>query len=678
PFLHFFDGFRTSHEIQRIEVLDDGALAALLGDEGIRHHRERALTPDRPQLRGTAQNPDVFFQAREAVNPFYAACPEIVRETFEELAELTGRTYRSFDYRGHPEAERVIVLMGSGAQTAAETVDRLAGAGHRVGVVTVRLFHPFDWRGFVAVLPPTVESLAVLDRTKEPGAAGEPLYLEVLAAIEQGDASGTAPWGRRPRIVPGRFGLASKEFHPGSVEAIFENLAAPEPKRSFTVGIVDDVTHTSLPIEWDGTEPAGGLRAVFYGLGSDGTVSASKSTIRILSRETGRHVQAYFVYDSKKAGAVTVSHLRIGDEEIRSPYLIRRADVVACHQFRFLERMDVLDVAAPGGTFLLDSPHDPEEIWEHLPLEVQEALLEKNLQLWVVDAHRLAAEVGLGPRINTIMQACFFALTGLLSADVARERIGQAIREKYGRRGGSLVERNLRAVDEAGKALQRVDLSERKPAGRPRPALIPNGAPDFVQRVTALLLAQKGDLLPVSALPVDGTWPTATARWEKRNVATEIPLWESDLCIQCNQCAFACPHAAIRSKAYEPEALEDAPEGFPSVAYKAPDLGGLLYTLQVAPEDCTGCGLCVEVCPARDRSRPRRKAINMAPQAPVRERERGRYRFFLDLPELPRERLARMDAKASQFLQPLFEYSGACAGCGETPYLKLLSQLFGD
>jgi pyruvate-ferredoxin/flavodoxin oxidoreductase len=679
PFLHFFDGFRTSHEIQRITALDDATLRGLLDEEEIRRHRERSLTPDRPVLRGTAQNPDVFFQAREACNPFYAACPRIVEETLDRFAELTGRRYRLFDYRGHPQAERVVVVMGSGAEAVAETVDRLVDAGERVGVVNVRLFHPFDWRAFVSALPTTVTGLAVLDRTKEPGAVGEPLYLEALAALAEAEARGEARWSRRPRVVPGRFGLASKEFHPGCVEAVFRNLAADEPKRSFTVGIVDDVTHTSLPgTDWDGAEPPGRTRAVFFGLGSDGTVSANKNSIKILSEETGRQVQGYFVYDSKKAGAMTVSHLRFGEEEIRSPYLIRQAELVACHQFSFLERMDVLEVAAPGGLLLLNAPYGPEEVWEHLPREVQEQVLEKGLRLFVVDAYGVAGDAGLGRRINTIMQTCFFALADVLPRDVAIEKIREAIGKTYGKRGQALVEKNFQGVDSALAALHEVDLTGRSVSGRSRPPLVAAEAPDFVQRITAVLLAQKGDLLPVSALPVDGTWPTATARWEKRNIATEIPSWEPDICIQCNQCALVCPHAAIRSKAYEPGALDGAPEGFRSVPYKAPDLKGLLYTLQVAPEDCTGCSLCVEVCPAKDRATPRRKAINMTPQLPIRERERESYRFFLDLPELPRERVQRLDAKGSQFLEPLFEYSGACAGCGETPYLKLLSQLFGD
>jgi len=679
PFLHFFDGFRTSHEIQRITAVGDDVLRALLDEEEIRRHRERALTPDRPVLRGTAQNPDVFFQAREACNPFYAACPRIVEETLERFAELTGRRYRLFDYHGHPEADRVVVVMGSGAEATAETVDRLVASGERVGVVNVRLFHPFDWRAFVGALPATVKGLAVLDRTKEPGAAGEPLYLEVLGALVEAEERGEAPFATRPRVVPGRFGLASKEFHPGCIEAVFGNLAAEEPRRSFTVGIVDDVSGTSLAgTEWDGSEPGGRTRAVFYGLGSDGTVSANKNSIKILSEETGRQVQGYFVYDSKKAGAVTVSHLRFGDQEIRSPYLIRQAEFVACHQFSFLERMDVLEVAAPGGVFLLNAPYGPEAVWEHLPREVQEEILEKGLRLFVVDAYGVAADAGLGRRINTIMQTCFFALADVLPRAVAIEKIREAIRKTYGKRGQVLVDRNFQGVDSALAALHEVDLTGRSVSGRSRPPLIAAEAPDFVQRITSVLLAQKGDLLPVSALPVDGTWPTATARWEKRNIATEIPLWEPEICIQCNQCALVCPHAAIRAKAYEPGALDGAPEGFRSVPYKAPDLKGLLYTLQVAPEDCTGCNLCVEVCPAKDRTNPRRKAINMTPQLPVRDREREAYRFFLDLPELSRERVQRLDAKGSQFLEPLFEYSGACAGCGETPYLKLLSQLFGD
>jgi pyruvate-ferredoxin/flavodoxin oxidoreductase len=679
PFLHFFDGFRTSHEVRKVVPLRDGELAALLGDELVLAHRARALTPDRPVLRGTAQNPDAFFQAREAANPFYDACPGIVRETFARLADLTGRRYDLFDYHGHPEAERVVVIMGSGAEAVHETVDRLLAAGERVGLVRVRLYRPFWVEGLAVALPPSIRALAVLDRTKEPGAVGDPLYLDVVAGLEQARDRGLATWTEDPLVVAGRYGLSSKEFHPGCVEAVFAELAAAAPRRAFTVGIVDDVTHRSLPrTDWDGIEPPGRFRAVFYGLGSDGTVSANKNTIKILGEATDQDVQGYFVYDSKKAGAVTVSHLRFGEGPIRSTYLIGSADFVACHQFSLLERLEVVETAAPGATLLLNAPYAPADVWDHLPREVQAAILDRGLGLFVVDAARVAGEAGLGGRINTIMQACFFATARVLPLERALRAMREAIRATYGRRGQAVVERNEAAVATALGALHEVDVRGRTANGRPRSPVVPTEVPEFVQRVTAVLLAGKGDALPVSAFPPDGTWPTGTSRWEKRNLALEIPVWEPELCIQCNQCALVCPHAAIRAKAYPGEALAAAPDGFLAMDYKAADLRGSKYTLQVAPEDCTGCRLCVEICPAKDRRDPARKALAMRPQADRRDRDRQNYRFFLDLPDVDRTRIARLDAKGSQFLEPLFEYSGACAGCGETPYLKLLTQLFGD
>ncbi len=675
PFLHFFDGFRTSHELQRIQPVDDAALLALLDAEAIRAHRERALTPDRPVVRGTAQNPDSFFQAREAANLYYQQCPDLVRTAMAKLAAETGRHYELFEYHGHPEAERVVVVMGSGSETVIESVDRLMDRGERVGVIKVRLYRPFDLSGFVAVLPETTQVLGVLDRTKEPGAPGEPLFLDVVAATND-EVMGHRP---QPKVVGGRFGLSSKEFHPGHVEAIFDNLAEEQPKKFFTVGIVDDITHTSLPKSpWDGRELEGRTRAVFYGLGSDGTVSANKNTIKILGRETDLEVQGYFVYDSKKAGAVTVSHLRFGDRPIQSPYLIRQADFVACHQFAFLDRLDILEVAAEGGVFLLNAPFSKDEVWEELPREVQQQILDKGLRLHVIDAYKVAAEAGLGPRINTVMQTAFFALAGVLPFDRAVECVRTAVTKTYGKRGPVLVERNHEAIDATLKALAEVDLTGRSATGKPMPPVVSEQAPDFVQKVTAVMLAQKGDHLPVSAFPVDGTWPTGTSQWEKRNIAAAIPLWEPEVCIQCNQCVLVCPHAAIRAKAYDPACLEDAPESFLSTDYRAKDLGGHSFTIQVAPEDCTGCNLCVEVCPAKDRANPRRKAINMHPQLAARDRERQNYDFFLGLPEMSFDGVPRLDAKGSQFLQPLFEYSGACAGCGETPYIKLLTQLFGD
>ena len=677
PFLHFFDGFRTSHELAKIEELGDDDLRALFDEDAIRAHRARALTPERPVVRGTAQNPDTFFQAREAASPFYRTCPALVRRLMDELAARTGRRYRLFDYHGHPQAERVVVLMGSGAETVHETVDWLVGRGERVGVVKVRLFRPFAAADFFAALPPTVRSLAVLDRTKEPGAPAEPLHLDVLAALAEAEAEGRLPFAP-PRVVGGRYGLSSKELTPAMVKGIYDELAAARPKNHFTVGIVDDVSRTSLG--WDRAldiEPEEVVRAVFFGLGADGTVGANKNSIKIIGEATGGQVQGYFVYDSKKAGAVTVSHLRFGPAPIRSAYLIQQAGFVACHQFELLERYDVVGCAAPGATLLLNAPGPPEEVWDRLPLQVQEGILAKGLRLYAIDAYRLAGEAGLGRRINTVMQTCFFALAGVLPREAALARIEAAIRKSYEGKGDEAVARNLRAVGGALERLHEVPVPSRTTAA-PGPPLVPETAPDFVQRVTAVILAGKGDLLPVSAFPVDGTWPLGTARWEKRNLAQRIPVWDADLCIQCNQCAFVCPHAAIRTKVYAPEELVGAPADFLSTDSRTAELRGMKYTVQVAPEDCTGCELCVEVCPAKDRSNPRHKALDLAPQQPLRERERANYAFFLDLPPLDRTRVGRLDAKGSQLLEPLFEFSGACAGCGETPDVKLLTQLFGD
>jgi len=678
PFLHFFDGFRTSHEIARIEVLSEEDLRALVPEELVRAHRDRALTPDRPVIRGTAQNPDTFFQAREAINPFYAACPGIVREAMEALGERTGRTYRLFEYAGHPEAERVLVVMGSAALTARETVEFLASQGEKVGLVQVRLFRPFSTADFRAALPATARAIAVLDRTKEPGAAGEPLYLDVVAAVSEASRSGRLARERQPLVVGGRYGLSSKEFTPAMVRAVLEELRRPSPRDGFTVGIVDDVTGSSLPFDPDfDVEPAGRFRAVFFGLGSDGTVGANKSTAKIVGEATDLHVQGYFVYDSKKAGTVTVSHLRFGKEPILSPYLIRRAGFVACHQFSFLERLPVLEILEPGGTLLLNAPDPVEEVWGRLPLEVQQEILRKKARVFVVDAHRLAREVGLGGRINTIMQACFFELAGLLPKEDALARMRESVRRTYERAGEEVVRRNLAAIGAAAKHLRELPIPDRATSTRRRPPAVPLEAPDFVQRVTAAILAGHGDDLPVSAFPVDGTWPVGTSRWEKRAIAQELPAWEPELCIQCNKCALMCPHAAIRAKVVPPEALGPVPPGFRTAPYEGREYRGWVYTLQVAPDDCTGCGLCVAVCPAHDRQDPSRKALHMERAEPARERERPNWEFFLALPDPPREAV-RLDVKGSQWLEPLFEFSGACAGCGETPYLKLLSQLFGD
>ncbi|MFQ5700827.1 MAG: pyruvate:ferredoxin (flavodoxin) oxidoreductase [Acidobacteriota bacterium] len=673
PFLHFFDGFRTSHEIAKITMITDDTLRALIPDALVEAHRRRALTPDRPVLRGTAQNPDTYFQAREAVNPTYLAVAGLVQETMDALAERTGRRYHLFDYVGHPEAEDVIILMGSGAEVVHETVEHMVGAGARVGVIKVRLYRPFDAEALSRALPATARRVAVLDRTKEPGSVGEPLYLDVVAALSEARAEGSAP-----RIVGGRYGLASKEFNPAMVKAVFDEIASPEPRNHFTVGIVDDVTHTSLAydagmdIETDDT-----VRAVFFGLGSDGTVSANKNSIKIIGEHTDSFAQGYFVYDSRKAGAVTISHLRFGPRPIRSAYLIREAGFIGCHQFQFLDTHDMLELAAPGGVFLLNAPFAPGEVWDRLPREVQEQILEKKLRFHVIDAYRVARENGLGGRINTIMQACFFSLTGVLPREQATAAIKDAIEKTYGRKGKELVERNNAAVDQALANLHEVRVPGKLTATHGRPPIVPDAAPDFVKKVTAVMMAGKGDLLPVSAFPADGTWVVGSSRWEKRNIAQEIPICEPDICIQCNKCALVCPHAAIRAKVYDAGLLEAAPAGFLSSSYRGSDFRGDRYTLQVAPEDCTGCHLCVQVCPAKDKGEPRRKAINMRPQRPLREKEKANYAFFLDLPEADRSRVKR-DNKGSQFLQPLFESSGACAGCGETPYIKLVTQLFGD
>jgi pyruvate-ferredoxin/flavodoxin oxidoreductase len=673
PFLHFFDGFRTSHEVAKIEELSDDDLRALLDEETIQAHRARALTPDRPVLRGTAQNPDAFFQAREACNRFYAACPGIVADTMERFAALTGRRYRLFDYEGDPAAERVIVLMGSGAGTVRETVEWLTARGERVGVLAVHLFRPFSVADFIAVLPRSARALAVLDRTKEPGAIGEPLYQDVVTALQEARAD-LEP----PKVIGGRYGLSSKEFTPAMAKAVFDELGRAAPRNHFTVGIVDDVTHTSLDVEPDfDIEPADVVRGVFFGLGADGTVGANKNSIKIIGEETPNHAQGYFVYDSKKSGAVTISHLRVSPRPIRSAYLVRRANFVACHQFNFLDRFDVLEYAAPGAVFLLNAPYAPGAVWGALPREVQEEILEKRLELYAIDAYKVAAGVGMGGRINTIMQTCFFAISRALPRDEAIAQIKKAIEKSYGKKGHEVVARNFAVVDQALEHLHRIEVPRAATAARRRPPIVADDAPDFVKRVTAVMLANKGDLLPVSAFPVDGTWPVGTSKWEKRNIAVEMPVWDPAICIQCNKCALVCPHAAIRAKVYAPSELAGAPPTYKAVDYRGPEFKGLKYTIQVAPEDCTGCHLCVVVCPAKDKSNPRHKAIDMAAQSPLRDAERENYAFFLGLPD-PDRQSVRLDNKGSQFLEPLFEYSGACAGCGETPYLKLLTQLFGD
>ncbi len=671
PFVHFFDGFRTSHEISKIEMLPDDVLRAMIDEARIGEHRLRALSPEHPVIRGTAQNPDVYFQARETVNPFYTACPDIVQGAMDRFAALTGRQYRLYEYRGAPDAERVVILMGSGCETAAETADFLNSRGERVGVLNVRLFRPFDGARLVAALPASAKAIAVLDRCKEPGSAGEPLYLEVITALNEAE--------RNARVVGGRYGLSSKEFTPAMIQAVFDNLAQPQPKNHFTVGIRDDVSHTSLDfdesfsIESDDT-----FRALFFGLGSDGTVGANKETIKIIGENTSHYAQGYFVYDSKKAGAVTVSHLRFGPRPVRAPYLVSQAHFIGCHQPLFLERFDVTEKLLPGGVLLLNSPVGLDEVWSTLPEETQRNLIAKRARLFVIDAGRVARECGMGGRINTVMQTCFFSVSGVLPREEALAAIKNSIRKTYGKKGEEIVQMNLAAVDNTLEHLHELKLPDRVGSRTKVREAVAAAAPQFVRAVLGEIIAGRGDRLPVSALPCDGTFPTSTARWEKRSLATEIPVWDPDVCIQCGKCVFVCPHAVIRGKVYEPSQLAGAPAMFKSRDARHPDWKGSKYTLQVAPEDCTGCGICVDVCPARNKSEARLKAINMRPQAPLCEAERTNWEFFLSLPDLDRRAVAATSVRAMQALEPLFEFSGACAGCGETPYLKLLTQLFGD
>jgi pyruvate-ferredoxin/flavodoxin oxidoreductase len=678
PFVHFFDGFRTSHEVSKIEYLEDDDLNHLIDDDLIRAHRDRALSPDRPVIRGTSQNPDTFFQAREAINPFYEACAGHVAEAMEAFGKRVGREYHLFDYVGDPEAERVVVIMGSGAEAVHEMVDWLNAKGEKVGVLKVRLYRPFSARHFIDALPKTTKQIAVMDRTKEPGSLGAPLYLAVITALHEARTEGSSQFTAEPVVVGGRYGLSSKEFNDTMVKSIFDNLAADTPKNHFTIGIVDDVSQTSLPMDDDFTIAGDDVfRGLFYGLGSDGTVGANKNSIKIIGEETDNFAQGYFVYDSKKAGAVTVSHLRFGPDQIRSSYLIRKANFVACHQWVFIEKLDMLAYAQPGATFLINSPFSADAVWDEFPREVQQAIIDLDLKVYCIDATDVARETGMGRRTNTIMQTCFFAISGILPREEAIEKIKGAIKKTYGAKGDEIVQLNFDAVDGTLANLHEVKVPDKVTATATRPPTVSDEAPDLIKKVTSLMLEGKGDLLPVSAFPPDGTWPTGTTQWEKRNIAIDIPVWDEGLCIQCNKCALVCPHAAIRAKVYEPAALKGAPETFKAVDYKAKDFPDSKYTIQIAPEDCTGCEICVRVCPAKDKSNPKHKSLNMAPQMPLREQERENYAFFLDLPEADRTKI-KIDVKGSQFFQPLFEYSGACEGCGETPYVKLLTQLFGD
>jgi pyruvate-ferredoxin/flavodoxin oxidoreductase len=679
PFLHFFEGFRVSSEVSKIEKLNDEDLRAMISDELVIAHRSRALSPEHPVLRGTAQNPDVFFQMRETINPYYAACPDITQRAMDKFAGLVGRHYHLFDYEGDPAAEHVIVLMGCGGETAAETAAYLNQRGAKTGVVRVRLYRPFSVEHFMKSLPATVKTIAVLDRTKEPGAAGEPLYVDVVTAVNEGMAQGIAPFAQAPRIIGGRYGLSSKEFTPAMVKGVFDEMAQAQPKNHFAVGIVDDVTGNYIAYDPDfSIEDPQVVRGIFFGLGSDGTVGANKNSIKIIGEETDNYAQGYFVYDSKKSGSLTTSHLRFGPRPIRAPYLIAQANFVACHQFTFLERFEMLKYAVPGAVFLLNSMYGPDEVWDKLPREVQKSILDKHLRFFVIDAYKVADETGMGQRINTIMQTCFFAISGVLPREQAIESIKYTIRKTYGRRGEAVVQRNFEAVDKTLENLFEVKPPAGVTSALTRRPAVPAEAPQFVNQVLGPIIAGDGDSLPVSAFPVDGTFPTGTARWEKRNIALEIPAWEPDICIQCGKCVVVCPHAVIREKVYDPAYLEKAPDTFLSSVARWKEFPNMRYSLVVSPEDCTGCGLCIEACPAKDKRQTGRKAINMVSQPPIRERENTNWNFFLTLPEVDRTKINVGAVKNSALLQPLFEFSGACAGCGETPYVKLLSQLFGD
>ena len=678
PVLHFFDGFRTSHEVAKIEMLTDDDLRSMMDEGLIQAHRERALNPEKPVLRGTAQNPDAFFQAREACNPFYLAAPATIQKTMDQFGALTGRHYHLFDYVGHPEAERVIIMMGSGADVTHELVDWMVARGEKVGLLKVHLFRPFSLEHFFAALPATVKSIAVLDRTKEPGAIGDPLYLDVVSALYEYKAQKLSRLKHDPVVIAGRYGLSSKEYTPAMAKAIYDELAKPAPRRHFTVGIVDDVTRLSLPYddEFD-IEPDDVVRGVFFGLGADGTVGANKNSIKIICEETDNYGIGYFVYDSKKSGAITISHLRFGPRPLRSSYLVRKASFVACHQYVFLDRYDVLQYAAPGAVFLLNAPFGPDTVWDELPREVQQQIVDKKLKFYVIDAYQVAKDTGMGTRINTIMQTCFFAISGVLPREEAIAQIKKAIEKTYGKRGPDVVKKNFAAVDQTIANLFEVKVPSTVTSTHAMPPVVSDKAPDFVKRVTAMMMATKGDLLPVSAFPVDGTWPVGTTAWEKRNIALEIPVWDPAICIQCNKCALVCPHAAIRAKVVEPALLAGAPATFKSTDFKGNEFKGGKYLLQVAPEDCTGCTICVMACPAKDKSNPKHKAIDMVPQRPLREAEAANFEFFLGLPEVDRSKI-KLDVKGTQFFQPLFEFSGACSACGETPYVKLMTQLFGD
>ncbi len=676
PFIHFFDGFRTSHEVGKIFPISDETIRAMVHDEHIIKFRQNALSPDRPIIRGTAQNPDVFFQAREACSPYHAAVPGIVQDVMNRFAVQTGRAYRLFDYYGAADAERVIILMGSGAEAAEEAVDAMNREGEKVGILKVRLYRPFDASAFLKALPATVKSIAILDRCKEPGGAGEPLYQDIVTVLAENQA--TLPFAK-PMVIGGRYGLSSKEFTPAMVKGIYDELAKAKPKNHFTIGINDDVSFTSLEYDPDfSTEEPRTVRALFYGLGSDGTVGANKNSIKIIGTETPNYAQGYFVYDSKKSGSMTTSHLRFGPTPIRSSYLISKASFVACHNFSFLEKIDVLEPAILGAVFLLNSPYSAAEVWEHLPKTAQEEILRKQIEFYVIDGYKVAREAGMGTRINTIMQTCFFAISGVLPREDAIAQIKKAIKKTYGKRGESVVQKNFAAVDHALAHLEKVDVPTGAFSEFDIEGVISSKAPKFVHDVLGMIASGHGDMLPVSAIPAGGAFPTGTAQWEKRNIAQFIPAWDKDLCIQCGKCVMVCPHAVIRAKVYSGDLASDAPANFQWAKPKWKGMEQERYTLQVAPEDCTGCAVCVEVCPVKSKSDAGHKAINMVEQAPLRKQERENWEFFLGLPEVDRSKLSHGQVKDLQLLQPLFEFSGACSGCGETPYVKLLTQLFGD